>query len=402
MTMDVTPSWQNQAGALPNGSAPQPRAVGPASPRTGAFSTLRTRWLILWALVGALLVTGLSEAASELGFTVSDELAGVLLYLPIIAWVAVMVVGRAGVNLAAMLRWPKLGTYWFVVAGMLVVQFVFSLAAILVTGLVAPWMGDSLAGVGQGNVILATIGLVVLPPLVEEVVFRGVLLERFSVKWRVGVAVILSAVLFGILHADPVGAGMFGIITGLLYLRTGSLWPGIIIHAVNNLVALAATRMAGADVERPTPEVGETLITAGVLLAISVPFLVWFIARTWPRRGTLTPYQQYEAIEAGSSPARFSDIVWSGASFTVGLTVTPTHLIVDRPGEGPGAAQVLAVLPLEQVASAYLTDIPGGRQVVVLLSDGSWSTMRVGPGIEGPTGELAEAIMAHASHARQP
>ena len=79
-----------------------------------------------------------------------------------------------------------------------------------------------------------------------------------------------------------------------------------------------------------------------------------------------------------------------------------THLIVDRPGEGPGAAQVLAVLPLEQVASAYLTDIPGGRQVVVLLSDGSWSTMRVGPGIEGPTGELAEAIMAHASHARQP
>ena len=401
MTMDVTPSWQAQAGALPSSGAPQPRAVGPMPPRTGAFSRLHTRWLVVWALVGALLVMGLAAGAAALGLTVSDELLGVLLYLPIIAWVVVMVMGRAGVNLGAMLRWPKLGTYWFVVAGMLLVQFVFSLAAILVTGLVAPWMGDSLAGVGQGNVILATVGLVVLPPLVEEVVFRGVLLERFSVKWRVGVAVILSAVLFGILHADPVGAGMFGIITGLLYLRTGSLWPGIIIHPVNNSVALAAMRMAGADVEQPTPEVSETLITAGFLLAISVPFLVWFIARTWPRRGTLTPYQRYEAIEAATVPARFPGVVWSEAPLTVQLTVTPTHLVVDRPGEGATAAQTLAVLPVEQVASAYLTDIPGGQQVVVLLVDGSWSTMRVGSGVGAPTAELAEAITAHAGHARQ-
>ncbi len=216
--MDVTPSWENPAGTLATGGAPEPRAINPTRPRAGAFSRLHTRWLVVWALVGALLVIGLMDGAEALGFTVSDELVGVLLYLPIIAWVWLIVVRRNGVRLGAMLRWPRLGTYWFVVAGMLLAQFVFSLAAILVTGLVAPWMDDSLAGVGQGNLILATIGLVVLPPLVEEVVFRGVLLERFSVKWRVGVAVILSAVLFGILHADPVGAGMFGVITGLLYL----------------------------------------------------------------------------------------------------------------------------------------------------------------------------------------
>ena len=40
---------------------------------------------------------------------------------------------------------------------------------------------------------------------------------------------------------------MFGVVTGLLYLRTGSLWPGIIIHFVNNLVAVVAIRVAGPE-----------------------------------------------------------------------------------------------------------------------------------------------------------
>ena len=85
----------------------------------------------------------------------SEELLGALLYLPIVAWIGFAVVRRGGVRLGALLRWPSLGTYWFVVAGMLVVQFVFSLAAITLTELVAPWMDDSLAGVGQGNLVVA-------------------------------------------------------------------------------------------------------------------------------------------------------------------------------------------------------------------------------------------------------
>ena len=294
--MDVIPVGPADRGDLARGSTSAP--TGHPSPRTGAFGALHTRWLLLWAGAGAVLISLVFGALGELGTPASDELLSALLYLPIIAWIGFMVVRRGGVRLGAMLRWPALGTYWFVVAGILVVQFLFSLAAITLTELVAPWMDDSLAGVGQGNLLLALIGIVILPPVVEEITFRGILLERFAVKWRVGVAVIVSAVCFGILHADPMGAGMFGVVTGLLYLRTGSLWPGIIIHFVNNLVAIISIRVAGSEAAVETPTLSESLMTAGLFLVLSLPFLVWFIWTHWPTRGSLTPYQRFE-LQAG-------------------------------------------------------------------------------------------------------
>ena len=303
MSMDLIPVGPAGSGE-PDDDQQHTRRAALAAPRTGAFGALHTRWLLLWAGAGAVLISAVFAALGELGTPASDELLSALLYLPVIAWIWFMVVRRGGVRLRRHAALAALGTYWFVVAGILVVQFMFSLAAITLTELVAPWMDDSLAGVGQGNLLLALIGIVILPPLVEEITFRGILLERFAVKWRVGVAVIVSAVFFGILHADPIGAGMFGVVTGLLYLRTGSLWPGIIIHFVNNLVAVIAIRVAGSEAATQTPTLSESLTSAGLFLVLSLPFLVWFIWTHWPARGSLTPYQRYE-IQAGLPPRMF-------------------------------------------------------------------------------------------------
>lgn len=371
--MDVIPVGPADRGEITTQQGPEQTA--PTAPRTGAFGALRTRWLLIWAGAGAVLISVVFGALGMLEDPTFSELISVLLYLPVIAWIGLMVVRRGGVRLSAMLRWPKLGTYWFVVAGILVVQFVFSLAAITLTELVAPWMDDSLEGVGQGNLLLALIGIVILPPLVEEVTFRGVLLERFAVKWRVGVAVIVSAVFFGILHADPVGAGMFGVVTGLLYLRTGSLWPGIIIHFANNLVAFLAIRMAGPEPTAQTPELSESLIAAGVFLAVSLPFLVWFIWTHWPARGSFTPYQRYE-MQAGLPSRHFRTVAWSGATGPVQVEASSTHVVVS---DATTAAPV-AVLPLERVSAVYPSNAPGGSQVVILLRDGTWTTMQIPPG----------------------
>ena len=372
MSMDVIPVGPAGGGEPTAISGASPS--GPPAPRTGAFGTLHTRWLLLWAGAGAVLISLAFAALGEMGIPVSDELLTALLYLPIVAWIWFMVVRRGGVHLSALLRWPALGSYWFVVAGILVVQFMFSLAAITLTELVAPWMDDSLEGVGQGNLLLALIGIVILPPLVEEITFRGILLERFAVKWRVGVAVIVSAVFFGILHADPIGAGMFGVVTGLLYLRTGSLWPGIIIHFVNNLVAVIAIRVAGSEVAAQTPTLSESLMSAGLFLALSLPFLVWFIWTHWPARGSLTPYQRYE-MRAGLPSRTFRPVAWSGAAAPVQVEATSTHVMVSD-----AAAAPVAVLPLERVRAVYPSTVPGGSQVVILLNDGSWTTMQVPPG----------------------
>jgi hypothetical protein len=391
--MDVIPMGPAGRGDLATRQGPAP--AGPPAPRTGAFGALHTRWLVLWAGAGAVLISLVLGVLGTLEDPASNELIGVLLYLPVIAWIGVMVVRRGGVRLGAMLRWPALGTYWFVVAGILVVQFLFSVAAITLTELVAPWMDDSLEGVGQGNVLLALVGIVILPPLVEEIAFRGVLLERFAVKWRVGVAVIVSAVCFGILHADPLGAGMFGVVTGLLYLRTGSLWPGIIIHFVNNLVALVSIRSVGPDAPAQTPTLSESLMTAGLFLVVSLPFLVWFIGRNWPARGGLTPYQRFE-IQAGLPARTFRPVSWSGAAAPVQVEATATHVVVSDI-----AATPVAVLPLERVSAVYPSNAPGGSQVVILLRDGSWTTMQVPPGEPTANRELALTLGERAQHVGQ-
>ena len=366
----------------------------------GAFARVRLVWLPLWAIGGALvLMLGAEAVAAATGTTVSEDLLGVLLYVPVVLWVLLVVVRRNGVDLGVMLRWPRLGAYWWAVAGLFVVQLLFSLGAISLTQLVFPGLADALEGVGEGNLMLAVLGLVILPPLVEEVVFRGVIVERLSIRWRVRAAILVSALAFGILHVDPIGAGMFGVMTGLLYLRTGSLWPGILIHFANNLLALVATRMATQPEVEPT--VTESLTTAGMALALSVPFLAWFIVRNWPARDAVTPYQAHEGEGAPALSTTFPDVVWSAAAHPVRLTVTETHLIVDRSTD-PGAPEApIAVLPVEQVAAAYPADVPGGQHVVILLDDGSWTTMRVGWGAPGPTAELARTITQRAADRRR-
>jgi CAAX protease family protein len=400
MPMDQFQRWTPAAGGPL--TVPDPPGYPLGGLRTGAFSKVRARWLPVWTVLGAVAVMTVAYAVTAaLGVGLPEELVGVLLYVPMVAWVWFVVVRRNGVNLSVMLRWPRLGTYWWAVAGLFVVQLLFSLGAVTLTQLAFPGLTDSLEGVGQGNLVLAILGLAILPPLVEEVVFRGVLVERFSVKWRTSVAIVVSAVAFGILHVDPVGAGMFGLMTGLLYLRTGSLWPGILIHFANNLLALVAARTATSDVSAETPGVTESLVSAGVLLGLSVPFLAWFIVRNWPRTRELTPYQRYETGPAGLAPSVFSDVAWSAAATPVRLTATATHLIVDLPGGAPGeGSRPLAVLPIEQVASAYPANIPGGQVVVVLLDDGTWTTLRVGYGDPGATAELARAITERAGAAR--
>jgi len=83
---------------------------------------------------------------------------------------------------------------------------------------------------------LSLFALCVLAPVLEEVAFRGLLLHRWSARFGVRWAMLLSSALFGIVHSDPIGAFAFGLAMSVLYLRTGSLLLPVICHALNNFV----------------------------------------------------------------------------------------------------------------------------------------------------------------------
>jgi membrane protease YdiL (CAAX protease family) len=74
-------------------------------------------------------------------------------------------------------------------------------------------------------------------PILEELIFRGVILKKFLEKYNPTKAIILSSVIFGIAHLNPwqfVAAFSNGIAIGWIYWKTKSIWPGIFIHFINN------------------------------------------------------------------------------------------------------------------------------------------------------------------------
>jgi membrane protease YdiL (CAAX protease family)/GNAT superfamily N-acetyltransferase len=78
---------------------------------------------------------------------------------------------------------------------------------------------------------------VVIAPVLEEVFFRGILMQRWALKWGTLPGIITSSALFAVLHLDVIGTFLFAVAMCLLYLRTRSLWLPMAAHAINNLVA---------------------------------------------------------------------------------------------------------------------------------------------------------------------
>ena len=85
---------------------------------------------------------------------------------------------------------------------------------------------------------LEIISITILAPVVEEFVFRGVILHRLIRKTSVWGGILISSLVFGFLHADFMGAFLFGIIASLLFIRTGNLLIPILMHMINNTIAV--------------------------------------------------------------------------------------------------------------------------------------------------------------------
>jgi membrane protease YdiL (CAAX protease family) len=81
---------------------------------------------------------------------------------------------------------------------------------------------------------------VLVAPPVEELIFRGILLHRWSIKWGLRKAMILSSLAFAILHMNPIGMFVFGYVMAVLYIRSRTLIAPIACHMLNNALALAA------------------------------------------------------------------------------------------------------------------------------------------------------------------
>ncbi|MEM7166465.1 MAG: CPBP family intramembrane glutamic endopeptidase [Planctomycetota bacterium] len=78
---------------------------------------------------------------------------------------------------------------------------------------------------------------VVVAPLAEEFIFRGLLFRWLVEKYGVVSSAVLSGIAFGIVHGNLAGLlplSLLGVVFALLYHRTGNLWSSICMHAIFN------------------------------------------------------------------------------------------------------------------------------------------------------------------------
>jgi membrane protease YdiL (CAAX protease family) len=93
----------------------------------------------------------------------------------------------------------------------------------------------------RGGIWSSAVTIVIIAPVTEELLFRGLILRGLLQRYRPGKAIVLSAVLFALAHANPwqfVSAASVGLMFGWWYWRSGSLVPGLIGHALLNAQAL--------------------------------------------------------------------------------------------------------------------------------------------------------------------
>lgn len=90
------------------------------------------------------------------------------------------------------------------------------------------------------------LGFALAPAICEEIAFRGFIMRGLESSKRIGLAILLSSIAFGVIHMIPIQsffATLLGLVLGLLAYKTNSLLPGVVFHFVHNSLAAVHQRI---------------------------------------------------------------------------------------------------------------------------------------------------------------
>ncbi len=189
----------------------------------------------------------------------------VMLTLGLAAAVIVPLVHRRWPALWSMAQPPGLGMVMPANPRFLMLAIAIGLAAPLLGGLLTAVLAhgktvtQNIQDLGAHTPPALRVALVVvvtsLGPLVEELLFRGVLLSALLRRWGIGWSLAISALLFALVHLPSMqwqwyalpDLVLLALALAWLRMRSGSLWPAVLAHGVNNLLAVAAWFVAAGS-----------------------------------------------------------------------------------------------------------------------------------------------------------
>lgn len=140
-------------------------------------------------------------------------------------------------------------------------------------------MEETTAATAPYEIVLNFMVISVVPAFCEEFLFRGAILSNLRPFGRSN-AVIISAVLFALMHQNA-GQLLYtfaaGIVLGLVYEYTGSIWNCTILHLMNNFVSVVQSAVLAKYGETVYAATILTVIEVGIYLigAVSIGILVY-------------------------------------------------------------------------------------------------------------------------------
>ena len=102
----------------------------------------------------------------------------------------------------------------------------------------------------KGPVWIVLLSVSVFAPFFEEWLCRGIILRGLLKKMKPGWAIVISALIFGLIHMNlwqAIPAFIIGTILGYVYYKTGSLKLTMLMHCVNNTLSVILSRIPGLE-----------------------------------------------------------------------------------------------------------------------------------------------------------
>lgn len=147
------------------------------------------------------------------------------------------------------------------------------------------------AGSSISDICINLFVVALIPAIAEELLFRGALQHFFTFCFKnIHVAVLLSAALFSAFHGQIYGfmpRWILGILLGYLFAYSGSVWPGVLAHFMNNALSLLVSNLVSDDTSFAILQDDYHFPVYLVLLSVAAcTALVYFLYKTQPK---LTP-----------------------------------------------------------------------------------------------------------------
>ena len=222
--------------------------------------------LVLLIILGGVLSIPLMILESVTDFPLSDHPA-MLALINLIAFGLILAIGlkRANISLREIcplvpIRLPLLFPMALTVIG---ISILFSESDNLLRTFLPPpaWFSDYLKSLVSAEISLwgSILSLVVVAPLTEELLVRGLILRGFLGQYSARKAILASAIFFGLLHLNPwqfIGATALGILFAWWFIETRSILSCFLGHAFANALPLAATVLLPFEIPGYTSDFG--------------------------------------------------------------------------------------------------------------------------------------------------